>query len=221
VAQLTGFCNYSRSVDGLQAAGFMNVATGTVRGIQAAGFLNFAREVKGVQLAVINIADTVSSGAPIGLINFVVKGYHTVEISANELFPANLTLKTGTRHFYNILTAGIQQDIFSVGYGIGTQFRLAKRLTFSMDVTGNYLADNQDFLRSLASQVKLSTTFDIEIARHFKLIFGPVLSGFAGLDSANSNTVDLPFLFSYPVKNLMVGTTPVSIRIGAMAGFRF
>jgi hypothetical protein len=41
------------------------------------------------------------------------------------------------------------------------------------------------------------------------------------LDHADAGTADFPFLFSLPVKNLMIVSTPVSIRIGAMAGFRF
>ncbi len=221
VAQLSGFGNYSRSVGGLQAAGFMNIASGTSTGIQAAGFLNYASELKGFQIAFINIADTVSAGVPIGFFSFVAKGYHKLEITGNELFPLNMSFKTGVRHFYNILTAGIQKDFISVGYGLGTQLRLAKRVSVSMDLTGNYLASNQDFLRSNGAQVRFSPTLDIHLAKHFTLIFGPSLSGFAGLDHADAGTADFPFLFSLPVKNLIVVSTPVSIRIGATVGFRF
>ena len=221
VAQLSGFGNYSKSVGGLQAAGFMNIASGTSKGLQVAGFLNYARELQGIQLSVFNIADTVSSGVPIGFLSFVRKGYHTVEVTANELFPVNLSFKTGIRRLYSILTAGLQQDLLSVGYGLGTQFRLAKRLTISMDLTGHYLSDNRDFLRSKGAQVRFSPTLDIKLAKHFTLILGPTLNGFAGLDHADAGTGDFPFLFSLPVKNLMVVSTPVSIRIGATAGFRF
>jgi hypothetical protein len=221
LAQISGFGNYGKSVGGLQAAGFMNISSGTSRGLQVAGFLNYAKEVKGVQLAVFNLADTVSAGVPIGLLSFVAKGYHTIEVAANELIPLNISFKTGTRHFYNILTAGLQQEFISVGYGLGTQFRLAGKLTLSMDLTGNYLADNKNFIRLKGALVRFAPTLDIELAKHFKLIIGPTLNGFAGLDHADAGTADFPFLFSLPVKNLIVGSTPVSIRIGATAGFRF
>jgi hypothetical protein len=221
VAQLSGFGNYGKSVGGLQAAGFINIASGASKGFQVAGFINYAKEVQGVQLSVFNIADTVSSGVPIGLISFVRKGYHTVEVTANELFPLNVSFKTGIRHLYSILSAGLQQELLSVGYGLGTQFRLAKRLTLSMDLTGNYITDNKSFIASKGALVRFSPTLDIELARHFTILIGPTLNGFAGLDHADAGTADFPFLFSLPVKNLMVVSTPVSIRIGAMAGFRF
>lgn len=220
--QISGFSNFtSQDVDGIQASGFMNIALKANKGLQVSGFLNYAREVQGLQFSLFNVADTVSSGVPIGLISIVRKGYHSIEVTANELFPVNLSFKTGIRHFYTILTAGLQQELLSVGYGLGTQFRLAKKITLSMDLTGHYLSDNRDFLRSKGAQVRLAPTLDIELAKHFTLVFGPTLNGFSGLDHADAGTADFPFLFSLPVKNLMVESTPVSIRIGATAGFRF
>jgi hypothetical protein len=221
LAQISGFANYGKSVGGLQAAGFMNIASGTSKGLQVSGFLNYAHELQGVQWSVFNIADTVSSGVPIGLISYVRKGYHPLEITANELIPFNLTFKTGIRKFYSIFTGGIQQQLLSLGYGLGTQFRLARKLTLSMDLTGHYLTSNTSFLASKGSWVRLAPTFDIQLAKHFTVVFGPTLNAFAGLDHADADTGDFPFLFSLPVKNLMVVSTPVSIRIGATAGFRF
>lgn len=221
VAQATGFVNYARNVTGLQAAGFMNIASGTNTGMQAAGFVNYATELKGLQVAPFNFADTVSFGAPIGVFSFVLKGYHTLEITANELFPLNLSFKTGVRHFYNILTAGLQQDWLSIGYGVGSQIRLAKRLTLSMDLTGSYISDNKNFIGYKGGLVRFSPTLDIELARHFKLVLGPTLNGFAGLDPADPGSSTLPLLFGWPLHNQMAGDIPVHVWIGAMAGFRF
>jgi hypothetical protein len=221
VAQVTGFANYSRDVSGLQAAGFANIASGTNRGLQVAGFFNYATRVRGLQLAVFNVADTVELGVPVGLFSFVAKGYHTLEITANELFPVNLSFKTGVPHFYNILTAGLRSNWLSAGYGLGTKFRLAKRLSFSMDLTGNYVADNRNFIGYKGGLVRLSTTFDIRLARHFNLVLGPTLNGFAGLDPTDTQTSTLPLFFSYTINNHMVGDIPVNVWIGATAGFRF
>jgi len=221
VAQLSGFGNYSKSVGGLQAAGFMNIASGTNKGIQVAGFLNYATELHGLQLSVFNIADRVSSGVPIGLLSFVTKGYHTVELTANEFFPLNLSIKTGIRHFYNILTAGLQKDWLSVGYGLGTQFRIAKRLTLSMDLTGNYVSDNKNFIDFKGALIRFSPTLDFELAKHLKFVFGPTLNGFSSQDPADLGSSTLPVLFSLPIHSQMVISTPVSIWIGATAGFRF
>jgi len=220
VAQFSGFGNYCKNVGGLQAAGFTNIASGTNKGIQVAGFLNYATELRGLQLSVFNIADTVSSGVPIGLLSFVTKGYHTIEVTANEFFPFNVSLKTGIRHFYNILSAGIQSEWLSVGYGLGTQFRIAKKLTFSIDLTGNYVSDNKKFADYKGAFIRFSPTLDIELARHLKFVFGPTLNGFANLDPADTGSSKLPVLFSLPIHSQMVGSTPVNIWIGATAGFR-
>ena len=221
VAQLSGFANFSKGVGGLQTAGFMNIATGTTKGIQASGFLNYAHEVQGLQLSVFNFADTVSKGTPVGFLSFVRRGYHKLELTADELIPLNLTFKTGTTHFYNILTAGYQTQILSAGYGFGTQFQLAKRLALSIDLTASYLADKQQLLRSYGSHFRLASTFDIRIAKHFTVLLGPTLNAFSGLDHADAGTADFPFLFSLPVDNVIIGSWPVSLRIGATAGFRF
>jgi hypothetical protein len=90
-----------------------------------------------------------------------------------------------------------------------------------MDLSGNYLSDNKNFLRSAGAQIRFAPTLDIRFAKHFTFVFGPTLSGFAGLDHSDAGTADFPFLFSLPLRNLMVETTPVSIRMGATAGFRF
>jgi len=221
VAQLSGFANYSKSVTGLQAAGFANIASGTNTGVQAAGFLNYATEVRGLQIALFNIADTVSAGTPIGLLSFVVKGYHTLEVTANELFPLQASFKTGTRLFYNILTAGLQREWFSVGYGVGTQFRIAKKLTCSMDLTSSYVANKQDFTDYQGALIRLTPTLDIELAKRFKLVLGPTLNGFAGINDSGTHPDKIPVLFSLPIYNQTVNTYPLHVWIGATAGFRF
>jgi hypothetical protein len=57
-------------MNGLQAAGFANIAS-EAEGLQLAGFLKCGRaESKGMQLGFINVADTID-GIPIGFISFV------------------------------------------------------------------------------------------------------------------------------------------------------
>lgn len=220
VAQLSGFANYCRSLGGLQAAGFANIASGTCTGAQVAGFVNYATDLHGLQLSVFNIADTVSSGTPIGLLSFVLKGYHTIELTANELFPINLSLKTGTRHFYNILTAGYRSDWVAVGYGLGTQFRMAKRLTLSMDLTANYVTNPDLFIKPKGSMLRFSPTLDIELARHLKLVVGPTLNAFASLDAEISERSAIPVMFSVPLTDQSIAPFPVFVWLGATAGIR-
>jgi hypothetical protein len=221
LAQVCGFANYSRNVTGLQAAGFANIASGTNTGLQAAGFLNYAGEVKGLQLALFNIADTVSAGAPIGLLSFVVKGYHTAEFTANELFPLNLSLKTGIRHFYNIFSAGLSKDWVSAGYGAGTQLRLSRRMAVSVDLTASYVASKSDFIDYQGGLLRLAPTIDIKLLRHLTVVLGPTLNGFIDLDNQIPDSSTVPVFFSYPIRKEIVEGYPVHFWMGASAGFRF
>jgi hypothetical protein len=56
--------------------------------VQIAGVFNYSKKLKGVQIGLINIADT-SEGYSIGLINIVLKGYHKLSFSANEILNVN------------------------------------------------------------------------------------------------------------------------------------
>jgi hypothetical protein len=221
VAQLSGFANYCRNLNGLQAAGFMNIASGTCKGVQAAGFINYATDLHGLQLSVLNIADTVSSGIPVGVLSFVLKGYHTIELTANELFPLNVNLKTGTRHFYNILSAGYRSDWLSIGYGLGTQVRMAKKLTLSMDLTASYVTDPELFIKPKGSMLRFSPTLDIELAKYLKLVIGPTLNAFASLDTGILDQSSMPLIFSLPLTAQVIGPLPIFAWIGATAGIRF
>jgi len=133
--QFSAFANYCRNVGGIQASGFSNIVSGTNKGIQVSGFLNYATNLNGLQLAPFNICDTVSSGLPIGVLSFVRKGYHTLEFTTDEFFRANVSFKTGIRRFYNILTAGLNEDMIHAGYGLGTQFRFSERWRMSLDIS--------------------------------------------------------------------------------------
>ena len=144
--QIAGAANYANdTLDGTQIAGFVNVARTQMEGTQVSGFFNYAKHVKGVQVGIINIADT-SSGVSIGFINFVVKGYHKLTISSNELTNIHVSGKLGTRNMYTILSFGINAGsgtAITAGYGLGRQFNISKRFSINPEVTVNqlYLGD--------------------------------------------------------------------------------
>ncbi|MCY7351974.1 MAG: hypothetical protein LH606_15130 [Cytophagaceae bacterium] len=111
-AQISGFANGTLSNNtGLQLSGFANFARLNQHGWQISGFANYARTVTGGhQIGLFNYADS-SATAPIGFLSFVRKnGYRRLEISGDEVLPANLTFRTGVRRFYNIFTAVLQSD---------------------------------------------------------------------------------------------------------------
>jgi len=145
--QLSGLINKADTVKGLQIAGFINQAK--VAAVQISGFINIASHLKGVQLSVINISDS-CSGIPIGLFNYVKKGYHKLELSYDETSMAGLAFRTGARLFHSNVTAGIytnqlKNELLTFGYGIGTSLGNPEKLLFDIDLSINQFRSKGDY----------------------------------------------------------------------------
>lgn len=178
--QVSGGLNYARHVYGLQATGGVNIASGTVYGLQVSGGVNIARHVKGVQLGVVNFADSVS-GAMIGLFSYARHGYHKIEAGWNETMPVNLSFRTGSRIFHNVLAFSADfrpsQFVWAFGYGVGTAWAVHKRVDISTDIV-NYHVNKGGFSYSLSDLWKLSVYADLHLAKNISLAVGPSLNVF-------------------------------------------
>ena len=131
--QVAGVANFAnRKVGGVQVSGVGNVSNKETNGVQIAGVFNYSKKLRGVQIGLINIADT-SEGYSIGLINIILKGYHKLSFSTNEIVNVNAAFKTGNSKLYSILHAGINAGdsnrLYSFGYGLGSELNLNKRKT--------------------------------------------------------------------------------------------
>ncbi len=174
--QAAGVCNYqNRHSNGIQLAGVGNIGGGEVSGLQAAGIFNYAKKLKGIQFGIINIADT-SDGYSIGLVNVILKGYHKLSLYSTEVTNANLAFKTGSRRFYSILQAGTNAGkqggkVFSFGYGLGTEMRIAKWLSANPELGSQYVyLGNWDYLNL---HNKLHLQLNIKFAKGFAIFGGP------------------------------------------------
>ena len=172
--QVAGIGNLvSGNTRGVQIAGIGNVAAKEMKGIQIGGIFNYAKELKGLQIGLINVADT-SSGFSIGLINWVNKGYHKLSLSSTDIFGTQLAVKTGTAKFYTMLimagSYGVNDRVYSAGYGMGHDFIFSKKLSASAELSsqGLYLG-NWDYPNILSKG---------QLNMQFKLVKG--LSIFAG-----------------------------------------
>jgi hypothetical protein len=183
--QGAGIFNFAgKNVEGVQTAGILNFTGKEVRGAQIAGVLNYATKVRGVQIGLINVSDS-ASGVPIGLFSVVMKGYHKIEVSADEIFYTNLAFRTGVRTFHNILTAGIKTQSlggdtathWTFGYGVGTAPRLSKKLFLNIDVTSNQIMQGASF-QHVNILNKAYVGFDYQFARKMSLTFGATLNGY-------------------------------------------
>lgn len=179
-AQVAGFGNIStKEHTGAQISGFMNINLKQLTGLQISPFLNYAKNVTGTQIGIINVADS-STGTPIGLISFVRSGYHRVEVSADEIFYTNLSLRTGTNSFHNILFAGIDPtssdtNLWTFGYGLGTSITAGRSTMIDIDLTSQ-----QVNFGTVGPKINLLTKLHVgieqKIAKGFHLNTGPVLT---------------------------------------------
>ncbi|QNK63138.1 hypothetical protein H7F33_01020 [Pedobacter sp. PAMC26386] len=138
--QLVGVNNRALdTVKGVQLAGFTNKAESQVNGVQIASLHNEAHQLRGVQIGLINTADS-SQGISIGLLNIIRNGFYKVSLSANNLMNTNLSLTTGTHQFYSTLHLGAnisrKNKVYAFGLGIGHDFMLTDKIYLS--ATGDY-----------------------------------------------------------------------------------
>ncbi len=183
-SQVAGFANVNtKGISGTQIAGFANVATGNISGSQIASFANYAKNVRGTQISLFNYADSLS-GVPIGLVSFVNRGYHKLEVSADEVFYTNIAFRTGVSKFYNILFAGMKPDylakdynVWSFGYGLGTARKITRWLYLNLDVTSQQV-NKGNITQALSLLNKVHVGFDFQLAKKLSLYGGATLNGY-------------------------------------------
>jgi len=178
--QVTGGINFAKeAISGVQVAGLGNAARKEMKGFQLAGAYNYAKNLKGVQFGVVNIADS-SSGYSIGLINIVKKGKGAFSIFANEMLPVNLDWKSGNRKLYSIFTvgSGIGPDdkAYTFGFGFGKEFVLNKNLRLSTEFINQnfYLGQWED----LPVLYRFQTALQLKLGKRISLFAGPSFSVF-------------------------------------------
>lgn len=147
-AQLAGIANVNLAEhNSFQLAGIANVAINTTKGTQIAGIANYTKKLNGFQLGLINIADTVERGVPLGLFSIVKHGYYAFELEANDAFWINGTYKMGVPKLYNIFTLGFNrqngQEMWAVGLGLGSLLPVGKHWGFNIDLTASHVNENE------------------------------------------------------------------------------
>lgn len=197
-SQVSGFSNVNtKAIYGTQLATFSNVASGYVEGSQLSAFFNYGKNVKGTQLGLFNFADSLG-GVPIGLVSFVRRGYHKIELSANEVFYTNLSFRTGVRKFYNILLAGMKpqptpagENVWAYGYGLGTARKINRWLYVNLDATTQQV-NKGSHTKALSLLNNLHVGFDFQWAKNFSIYAGATLNGYL----TEKSFTDYPVLFN-------------------------
>ncbi|WP_461789533.1 peptidase associated/transthyretin-like domain-containing protein [Pedobacter sp.] len=176
--QIAGAANIAKStVHGFQLSGVSNITFADLKGVQLSGVVNYAKHNKGFQLGLVNLADT-SSGFSLGLINLIRNGYHKISISTNDLINANIAFKGGNAKLYTILLLGKNlvkdKNIETVGLGFGHDFFPGKTISFSTELTSQYLHLGRWDYANLLNKFQLNV--QLKLAGSFSIYGGPSLN---------------------------------------------
>lgn len=176
-AQIAGAVNYSKGGGAAQIAGAVNINLDTTSIAQISGAVNVTRVLKGVQIGIVNYADS-SDGFSFGLLNIVRKGYHQLQIYNNEVFDINLAYKSGSRKSYSLLLAGMSlnnsEKAYTIGYGVGHDFRLNTRNYITTELTSQFV-----YLGSWGAAntlIRLQPSWNWRLINGVTLFAGPVFS---------------------------------------------
>ena len=179
----------------MQLAGVANVARRQMDGVQVAGVINYAKKLRGVQIGLINISDT-SEGYSIGLINIVFKGYHKLSFYATEIQNVNVAFKTGNSKLYSILQAGLNasdsNQVYSFGYGLGSELWLNKKKTFSInpELSSVYLYLGSWNYTNIVN--KLNLNLNVKLNKYVSFYAGPSFSVYLSDQKAGVNGYRFP-----------------------------
>lgn len=182
-AQMAGFGNIATGgFDGAQVAGFFNVSGKSARGVQMSGFINIARNLKGAQIGVFNFADSLT-GIPVGFFSFVRNGYHKLEFAYDDMAYAHVAVRSGVRHFYNIISAGVRTDWnvdtvdWTFAYGLGVAPRISNRIDLNIDLTANQVVHG-NIGRELNCIARLQTGIDVHLTKRISVFGAVVMNGY-------------------------------------------
>ena len=104
--QIGGLINNTQEVSkAVQIAGLINITENINNGVQISGLVNYAKKTKGLQVSVVNIADTIE-GVAIGPFNYHVNGKHAFAVALQENGLVTASYKSGSYALYNIVNTG-------------------------------------------------------------------------------------------------------------------
>lgn len=216
--QMAGFLNASKRSTGVQLAGFANLAKGSGGKFQGAGYLNVAKDVKvqiagfgnyghdvntqigpvfnvakkvkGVQIGLLNIAD---SGTAIGLVNIIKNGEMAVRVSVDELSTVMASFKSGGKRFYGVLGVGYNgktsNTMYALEGAVGAHFQVSEYFRMNTELASTVLDDFKkgDFHRGslrVFPSFKIGNQLEIFAGPTFNYVYFDLASG-KGMDLVN------------------------------------
>lgn len=222
--QIAGISNANKGdFIGGQISGISNINFGDLKGAQI-GLINKAKKVDGFQLGLINIADSFSTGIPLGLLSFVKKGYHAIELGVSDAIMANINVKLGVSKFYNIYKLGYtnygKEEYFSYGFGVGSKINITKAFNISADFSANHIINYHEYL-NFDLLNKADFALRVNLGKYISFFGGPSLNVYLGefINDNETTTLKVPYTLYNETWWNNRGST--SIWIGAHGGISF
>jgi hypothetical protein len=192
-----GAVNTATQVKGTQLALLGNFTRKEVNGLQVGGIFNYTKNLKGLQIGLINIADT-SSGYSLGLINIIKKGYHKISLSTNESIDFNAALKTGNDKLYTQVLFGKNlsgsQKLTALGIGLGKEFNIGKQFSLNPEVSSRYIYQGNWKYRNILNRLDVNISYRlthwlaVDAGPAFNFYYTKQTHQIAGYDFIGSNS---------------------------------
>lgn len=202
--QLAGLANVGREVNGVQLAGLININLDTLSGVQFSGIYNQTKVLNGVQVGLINYVDSIGHGASFGLINIIRNGYRSFQLSTNETFPVNVTVKSGGQHFYTFakISSGAY---YGAGLGVGLTSNAKRRVSGYLDISSQtLLGEELDGVQFLGNLYSVHSGLQLRLFRGIGISVGPTMNAL----SINADAVYQPL--DKPSPNPYFGETAIA-----------
>jgi len=171
--QASAAYNQANSVDGIQVTAGINYVRGTTNGLQMSALYNHTEKLRGIQFGLINYADTIEHGFPIGLVNIIKNGYHKWEFSSDETFYFNTAYKTGGKNLYSFLKIGAGKYL-NGAYGVGYTTNPHRKFSVNLDLSGSALFNtDSDYDLFAGDLYRAQLGFNFKLSKHMTLSAGP------------------------------------------------
>lgn len=225
--QSAGLLNQqSASFEGLQVAGLMNNSEEHFKGVQIAGLLNKVKILSGVQIGIINIADTIEKGIPIGILNIVKDGYSAFEVETSESFYGSINYKLGVQRFYSIFSVAYKEQdgmpFWAPGFGFGTFIPISQKAGINIDAISYHVNEDEWWTNYQNQLNKLKINGSWHFGRRMAVYGGVSVNVFVTeVKSDEGNLRGSAFKTPNSFFNEVHKDTRVIIYPGINAGIRF
>lgn len=220
--QLAGLFNTNmHNTKHISIAGLANINLAQTEGVQITSIVNYSRSIKGTQIALLNFSDT-CEGTPIGLINFSTKGYHKIEVFADEVLYTQLALRTGVLHLHNIFIAGVDMTrrvdaLWSLGYGLGSYRKLTEKWLMGADLTAQFLIQHEALQNASGMMGTFFLAFERTYTQKFSVALGPTFK----IMGARRSLSDLIVPYTIYDEGFNDSDSGLKMWAGAKVSFKF